>query len=275
METTLGRIESRQLQSREKQGYVAQSLGDWEFQVFSQSGQDGIIQHLIRNVKIPHTTFVEFGVQNYCEANTRFLLLNNNWSGLVMDGDEGNIEFIRRDSIYWRHDLQADCCFITAENINEILRDRGFVGDIGLLSIDIDGNDYWVWQALEIIRPAIVICEYNFRFGSERAVVVPYDPGFVRGKAHFSWIYYGASLPALCHLAHRKGYMFVGCNTFGNDAFFVRRDLAMPSLRELTPREGYVAGKFREMRNERGEVPGFPLAEELRILQDLPLIDIS
>ncbi len=274
LEATLGRIENRQLEAHEAAGYRGK-LADWEFQVFSQSGQDGIIQHIIRNIDVPQTTFVEFGVQDYREANTRFLLLNNNWSGLVMDGNEANVAAIRRDPIYWRYDLKVDCCFITAENINDVLRDRGFVGEIGLLSIDIDGNDYWVWQAIEAIQPAVVICEYNFRFGCDRPVVVPYDAKFVRGEAHFSWIYYGASLPALCHLANRKGYGFVGCNSFGNDAFFVRRDLLKPPLFEITPTAGYVAGKFREMRNEKGEIPAFSLREELEILKELPVIDIS
>ncbi|MGQ9865340.1 MAG: hypothetical protein ACUVSQ_03525 [Pseudanabaenaceae cyanobacterium] len=274
LEVALGRIENRQLQLQET-AVDGGKLTDWEFQVFSQSGQDGIIQHLIRNIDIPQPTFVEFGVQDYREANTRFLLLNNNWSGLVMDGDAANVATIRRDPTYWRHDLKADCCFITAENINDILRDRGFVGEIGLLSIDIDGNDYWVWQAIEVIQPAIVICEYNFRFGCDRAVVVPYNPGFVRKKAHFSWVYYGASLSALCRLANRKGYSFVGCNSFGNDAFFVRTDLLKPPLFEIEPKAGYVAGKFREMRNEDGEIPGFSLEYELETIKDLPVIEVS
>ncbi|HAN45085.1 MAG TPA: hypothetical protein DCQ32_00840 [Cyanobacteria bacterium UBA8156] len=272
LETTLGRIENRQLERILEYG---RNLKDWEFRVFSQSGQDGIIQYLIRNIDIPQPIFVEFGVQDYREANTRFLLLNNNWSGLVMDGDAANVAAIQQDPIYWRHDLKANCCFITAENINDLLHDRGFAGEIGLLSIDIDGNDYWVWQAITVIQPAIVICEYNFRFGCDRHVVVPYDTNFVRGEAHFSWVYYGASLPALCELANRKGYGFVGCNSFGNDAFFVRRDLLKPPLVEIAPAAGYVAGKFREMRDEYGEIPGFSFADELKILKDLPVEEIS
>ncbi|MFM6253830.1 MAG: hypothetical protein ACKPEQ_32600, partial [Dolichospermum sp.] len=84
--------------------------------------------------------------------------------------------------------------------------------------MDIDGNDYWVWQAIDCINPAIVISEYNFRFGANKAVTVPYDASFVRSKAHYSNIYYGASLKALCILADKKGYAFVGCNSAGNNA---------------------------------------------------------
>ncbi|NJK59712.1 MAG: hypothetical protein HC918_04905 [Oscillatoriales cyanobacterium SM2_1_8] len=275
IETVLGRIENRQLRDREEKGYASQSLAEWEFQVFSQSGQDGIIQYLIRNVKVPNTKFIEFGVQNYREANTRFLLMNNNWSGLIMDGDESNIEAIRKDPIYWRHDLKADCCFITAENINKILHDRGFVGDIGLLSIDIDGNDYWVWQALEIVKPAIVICEYNSRLGDTEALVVPHQPDFCISKAHPSWLYYGASIQALCLLASRKGYAFLGCNAFGNDAFFVRRDLMTSKLCEVSPEMGFVSGKFLQARDDSGKLVRLSPQEEKGILSSLNFVRVS
>jgi len=160
------------------------SLRDVEFRAFSQWGEDGIIQYLISQVPIENTSFVEFGVENYLEANTRFLLINDNWKGLVLDGSQRHIDFIRNDKIYWRHDLTAECRFITRENINDTLDGCGFRGDIGLLSIDIDGNDYWVWESIDIIKPRIVVCEYNSVFGGQQAVTVPYDAIFVRTDAH-------------------------------------------------------------------------------------------
>src|SRR5262245_17108326 len=169
-------------------------MRDAEFRVFSQFGDDGIIQHLIHNadVRRENHIFVEFGVENYLEANTRFLLMNDNWRGLVIDGDPNHISFIQRDEIFWRHDLTACAAFIDAENINSLLRDAGFVGEIGILSIDIDGNDYWVWQAIDVVRPIIVIAEYNAVFGPCHAVSIPYDPKFQRGRAHWSNLYWGA-----------------------------------------------------------------------------------
>ena len=137
MQEALGRIEARQLA-----GALQGDLRESEFRTFSQWGEDGIIQRLIRTVPIERRLFVEFGVQDYSEANTRFLLLHDNWSGLVMDGDEANIESIRRSDLFWRHNLKAHRAFITRENIDELLRANGVEGDIGLLSIDIDGNDY-------------------------------------------------------------------------------------------------------------------------------------
>lgn len=270
IQETLGRIESRQLQSLDKL-----ELQDNEFQVFSQWGEDGIIQFLISNVPINRKIFVEFGVQNYTESNTRFLLINNNWSGLVIDGGSEEIAYIKNDPIYWQYNLKAVNSFITKDNINQILSDNGIQGEIGLLSVDIDGNDYWVWQAIDCINPAIVVSEYNFRFGANKAVTVPYDASFVRSKAHYSNIYYGASLKALCILADRKGYAFVGCNSAGNNAFFVRKDLKPDAINEITVEEGYVRGQFRESRDEKGNLLYLSLEEEQKLLNTLPLVEIE
>jgi hypothetical protein len=229
------------------------ALRDAEFKVFSQWGEDGIIQYLISRVAIPKPYFVEFGVENYLESNTRFLLLNDNWSGLIMDGSDANMQYVRGDAIYWRHELQAVSAFITAENINELLRTHVPERDIGILSVDIDGNDYWVWRAIDAVAPRIVIAEYNSVFGPDLQVTVPYQPDFNRTKAHHSNLFWGASLAALCHLGAQKGYAFVGSNSAGNNAFFVREDCAA-RLRKLAPAEGYVRSRFRESRNEAGHL---------------------
>jgi len=270
LQESLGRIESKQLHSINSPNII-----DNEFRAFSQWGEDGVIQYLIRNISISRKIFIEFGVQNYTESNTRFLLINNNWSGLVVDGDPDYITYIKNDPIYWQYNLKAVNSFITRDNINQIFLDNGIQGQIGLLSVDIDGNDYWVWEAINSVNPAIVVSEYNFRFGATKAVTVPYDAGFVRTKAHYSNIYYGASLKALCILATKKGYTFVGCNSAGNNAFFVRNDLKPDSLKELTSEEGYVAAQFRESRDELGNLLYLSLEEEQKLLNSLPLVSID
>jgi hypothetical protein len=152
---------------------------------------------------------------------------------------------------------------------------NGIQGEIGLLSVDLDGNDYWVWEAINVVNPAIVVTEYNFRFGKEKAVTTPYNEKFIRSQAHYSMIYYGASLKAFYLLAQKKGYAFVGCNSAGNNAFFVRRDLKPDYIRELTVEEGYVAGQFRESRNEQGKLNYLSLGEQEKILLSLPLVEID
>ena len=265
----LGRIEARQLAAGS-----AGTLASSEFQVYSQWGEDGIIQHLLRHVRVPRKLFIEFGVEDYTEANTRFLLVNDDWAGLVLDGGEANVGAIRRDEIYWRHNLKAVQAFITRENINDLFSEHGVTGEVGILSIDIDGNDYWVWEACDVVSPAIVIVEYNSRFGPERAVTVPYDPGFVRHKAHHSCAYYGASLAALVALGKRKGYAFVGSNSAGNNAFFVLRDLLVAPLRELTAAEGYVQRQFRETRDADGRLVFPSPEEEAALVGSLPLVEV-
>ncbi len=245
-----------------------------EFQVFSQAGDDGLIQHLVRTVPIAQHIFVEFGVQNYVESNTRFLLLKDNWSGLVMDGSPEHIDYIRRAPIHYRHDLQAVCAFIKTSNINRLLEEHLPGRTIGLLSIDIDGNDYWIWQAIQAVEPALVITEYNYRFGPSWAVTVPYQEDFVRTKAHYSNIYYGASLKALWFLARQKGYDLVCCNSYGNNAFWVRKDLRPASLPALTAEEAYCAGKFRESLDRKGNGAYLNPAQELELLRSLPLVEI-
>ena len=164
---------------------------------------------------------------------------------------------------------------ITRENINSLIESHGLSGEIGLLSVDIDGVDYFVWEAITVVQPAIVIVEYNARFGPERAVTVPYDAAFQRRAAHHSNIYYGASLAALVGLGKRKGYAFVGANSAGNNAFFVRRDLLPTGLRERTAQEGFVDCKFREARDENGRLAFLDPAQESAILAQLPLVEVE
>lgn len=250
------------------------ALADAEFKVFSQWGEDGIIQFLASRVRPLESTFVEFGTESYAESNTRFLLVNDNWRGLVIDGSERNVGFIRSDLTYWRHDLEAVAAFITADNINELIARRFPGPELGLLSIDIDGNDYWVWQAIEVVRPAIVVCEYNSVFGSRLPVAVPYRPDFDRTAAHYSNLYFGASLPALWRLAERKGYAFVGANTAGLNAFFVRKD-RLGGLRALSAEQGYVESRYRESRDASGRLSYLRGLDRLRAIQDLPLVDLE
>ena len=270
IQETLGRIESRQLESLDKL-----ELQNNEFQVFSQWGEDGIVQMLLRHIEIPNKIFIEFGVENYTESNTRFLLVNDNWAGLVIDGSPENISYIKQDSIYWQRNIKAVQAFIDRDNINKIIAENGVKGEIGILSIDIDGNDYWVWEAIDVVNPAIVIIEYNSRFGKDKALTIPYDPHFVRSKAHYSMLYAGASLKALYNLGKLKGYSFVGCNSVGNNAFFVRQDLKPATIKELTVEEGYVVSQFRESRDEQGNLSYLSWDEGSKMLSSLPLVNLE
>lgn len=249
-------------------------LQDAELRVFSEWGEDGILQYLLSRVSIENETFIEFGVEDYRESNTRFLLMNNGWRGLVMDGDPQNVERIRRRDLHRRHDLTAVCAFVTRDNINDLIRANLGSGDIGLLSVDVDGNDYWIWKAIDVVSPRVVVVEYNSVFGREAAVTVPYRPDFYRTKAHFSNLYFGASLPALCKLAEEKGYVFVGSNSAGVNAFFVRRDVSA-GLPAPSCRDGYVQSRIRESKDPKGELTYLRGADRLKQIEHLEVVDVE
>lgn len=257
-----------------KNNKIINNLEEVEFSIFSQWGEDGIIQYLINNIDIQYKTFVEFGVENYDESNTRFLLINNNWKGLVMDGGIQNVESIKKSSLYWRFDLTAVNAFITKDNINQLILDNGFNGDIGILSIDLDGNDYWIWEAIDAVSPSIVIVEYNSIFGFEYAVTIPYDKDFFRGKAHYSHLYWGASLKALYNLGRKKGYQFIGCNSAGNNAFFVRKD-KLGDIHGKTMSDGFVQSKFRESRAPSGKLNYISGENRLELIAGLKLFNLE
>jgi hypothetical protein len=200
-------------------------LAEYGYRVTSQYDEDGIIQYLVNQVPIEHKTFIEFGVDKFDESNCRYLLGVDDWTGLVMDSSPYNTAYINR-----RYGLEAKCAFVTAENINDLIKET----PADLISIDIDGMDYFVWEAIEM-RPSIVICEFNPFYGS-RPVTTPYEPKFDRFKAYAHGKYHGASLSALCVLAKQKGYSFLGTNSAAHNAFFVLSEM-LGNLEEADPLE--------------------------------------
>ena len=191
-----------------------------------------------------------------------------------MDGDPLHVRHIQKENISWRHDLTAICAFVSKKNINQILTDHRFTGDIGILSIDIDGNDYWIWEGINVVQPSIVIVEYNSYFGAKRAVSIPYDPAFYRMTAHYSGLYWGCSLKALVLLAERKGYAFIGCNSSGNNAYFVQSD-KLGTLKRTTAAKGFVESKFRESRDRKGKLTFLSGKDRLAAIKDMPVVDVE
>jgi hypothetical protein len=250
-----------------------QSWRDVEFRVFSQFGDDGIVDYLADRLQ-PAPVFVELGTGDYTESNTRFLLVNRQWRGFICDGNTRLMNRVRQDAITWQFGLTASDRFITRSNVNALLEEHGFTGEIGLLSIDLDGNDWFIWDTLTVVRPAIVIMEYNAVFGEVTPVTVPYDDGFQRFAKEPTGLYWGTSLPALQVLADRKGYAFVGCNSAGNNAYFVRHDV----VERLPPplRHGrFVDARFRDARGPDGRLSHLGGAARLAAIAHLPVVDVA
>jgi hypothetical protein len=270
IKAAIGRQESRLVAAQ-----TLTRLRDAEFKVYSQWGEDGIIQYLIHKVPIADPSFIEFGVEDYSEANTRFLLVNDNWRGVIFDSGTAHVDFVRYHGLGWRYELDARTAFITPENVNDEFRKAGMTGDIGLLSIDIDGNDYWVFEAVDVVSPRIVIVEYNSVFGPDHAVTVLPDAKFDRTRAHHSTLYFGASVAAFTRLAAKKGYSLVGSNTAGNNLFYVRDDV-VGSLPVVSPRDGWVASRFRESRDPEGNLTFVgPHRARLELIRDMTVLDLT
>lgn len=250
------------------------TLADAEFRVTSQWGEDGIIEWLVHKLPGIPRSFIEFGVESYQEANSRFLLQNRGWRGLIIDGNPAYMQQVRNETIHWMHDLVAVGSFVTAENINGLIRDNGFAGDLGILSVDIDGNDYWVLKAIDCVNPAILITEINGVLGDRHAITTPYDPAFERLKAHHSGQYFGASVKAMISLAAQKGFEFVGTNSNGVNAFFVRKDLAGPVLASIGEVKAWPA-RHRDSRNAAGQLTFTRGKAKADLIADLKVHDVT
>lgn len=197
-------------------------LNKSEYQVFSQNGEDGIINEIFTRIGTTNKYFVEFGVTDGLESNSLHLLYNQ-WQGLWIEGNPEDIrkinksfsDFINAGKITVKNE------FITAENIESIFKSANVPADLDLLSIDIDYNTYYVWEAITNYRPRVVVIEYNSNFPPDTHFVVKYNPK----RMWDGTSYFGASLLALERLGKSKGYNLVGCNFTGTNAFFVREDL--------------------------------------------------
>ena len=195
-------------------------IGEIGFKVFSQFDEDGIVSWLIDALSIESKFFIEFGVEDYVEANTRFLMLSRYWEGLIIDNSITNINSINRSDYPWKYGLKTVCSHVTSENINDIFLENNAVRECGLLSIDISGDDYWVWKNINSIDPEIVIIEFNPLFGFKDSIIVP--EGQSNKTTDVIGNYWGCSLKALIELSEKKGYFFIGTYSGGHNAFCIK-----------------------------------------------------
>lgn len=196
------------------------SLNRAEHKIYSQHGEDGIIHEIFNRIGTTSKTFFEIGAGSGTENNTIALLLDG-WKGWWVDGGEYVDVYGKLFSASINEGmLTVESNFVSSKNINEIVEEMGIPKIIDLISIDIDGNDYYVWEALEAISPRVVVIEYN-------AAYFP-DMHFLQDESVVQWNgsnFFGASLYKLNELAKRKGYILVCCDLVGANAFFIRKDL--------------------------------------------------
>lgn len=231
-------------QSSIKPGHndVITELNRNEFNVYSQNGEDGILLSILSKIGIHNHTIIEFGASDGIQCNSANLLLNFNWNALLIEGNQKKVE--RGKKFYQENGVDDSILkyvnsFVTSENINEIFRSNGLHGEIDILSIDIDGNDYHVWKSIHTVNPRIIVCEYNAAFGPEKAITIPYDPSFTLKSKETSGFYFGASLAALEQLGRSKGYSLLGTDLLGVNSFFIRNDLMNPTFKLVSSKECY------------------------------------
>lgn len=250
------------------------ALSDYEWKIFSQWGEDGIIQFLIREIKIKNKTFVEFGVGDFSESNCRYLMMSADWQGFVIDQSKQDIKKLQNTHFYWKFDLQSVFAFIDRSNINELLKKSGFDKDLGILSIDLDGNDYFILKEINVFEPRIIISEFNPYFGLNRSISVPYDPFFNRTKKHYSNLYFGASIKAIENILLEKGYTLVGTGMMGINAYFIRNDLMTDNLYKLANNPINFNGHFRESRDTNGKLNYLRNDEITNEIKGLPVLNV-
>ncbi len=201
-------------------------LSETGFRVFSQFEEDGMLLFLFSVIGMDSKVFVEIGSDDGVNSNSANLYFNFGWRGLFVDGNETSIrrgrKFFAKYPHSWFHQPTFACARVTRENINHLIGANGYQGTIGLLSIDIDGNDYWIWDAIEVVDPQVVLIETHNEFGLEN-IVVPYDADYSYPGKHP--LYHGASPKAMVNLARKKGYRLVGANELGFNFFFVKNGL--------------------------------------------------
>jgi hypothetical protein len=230
--------------------------------IHSRQDEDGLLLHIFKNIGVCRRTFLEIGVQDGLECNTANLSRHLGWEGVLMEGDPDLAKEAERNYCAFTKVIVKQA-FVTRENIDQLLSNCGVDRDCDLFSLDIDGNDYWIWEALADFRPRVVVIEYNHALGPERSVTIPYDPQF-RHRAKHPRGYLGASLRAMQRLGARRGYALVGSSSFGPNAFFVRKEALAGEIREVSVEDAYRPLYIKR----RGE--DFP-----ETLRGLPFVEVE
>ena len=253
-------------------------LWEAEVQVFSQWGEDGIIDFLFDCLAISKPKALELGVGNFKECNTRFLAEHRGASVVAVDAREDLPTFVRSLPAMWRTSIWPMVAWITPESAAAIqMAAREWMGGLDLISLDIDGNDYWVAQMLDFSDTALVVVEYNALFG-QSSVTVPRNDSFDRREAHYSCLYFGASIRAWVDFFQARGFALLGTNRVGSNAFFcneallTRVPLPRVDTDDLSP---YVDWRVRESRDVDGKLSFSHGEERVKAIQNLPVVHLS
>ena len=254
------------------------NLNDIEYKVFSQSGEDGIIDFLLSNLNIEKPKFIEIGVGDYSEANTRFLYERCSPKGLIIDCLNDLENKISKNIKLWTGDLKIVENYINSKNLIKILEENDFMNDIDFFSLDIDGIDYWILEKLPSNFTKVAVIEFNANFGDELEITVPNMENFNRTEYHFSNLCFGMSIKAAINLMEKKNYYFIGTNLMRTNAFFISKDYSkdkyFPNI-EIKNKLTVSDVNFRESRDKNGKLSFLSGKDKIEKIKECEVIDLS
>ncbi len=253
------------LSSKEQKKHTA--INRYESSLHSQNGEDGIIRYIFSVIGFESRYFVEFGFGAH-QCNSLRLLLHESFEGLLMDGSEEQCRIFNLSCKKMQlNSVLAVNAFIDVTNLQKLIVLNDVPDQIDFLSIDVDGNDYWLWEILDCINPRVVCIEYNSGIGPDYSWSTPYSADFERFSAHPSGFFAGASLKALESLGQRKGYRLVACDSTGTNAFFIRKDINAKEIITLSSKEAFYPHLNWLSR-------GITERQQLEIMLSLPYVEV-
>ena len=266
-----------QISQNKKRYEEIRDLTETEVKIFSQNGEDGIIDYLVNKLKLNTKNFVEIGVGNYRESNTRFLYNKYHPKGLIIDYIDDMEKKVKPFVNLWKGDLRICNKQINSENILDILNNSCDY-EIDIFSIDIDSIDYWIIEKLNRNISKIFIAEYNPVFGSKLEITVPNISGFERNKYHYSNLCYGMSLKALINLMDKKGYYFIGTNLQKINAFFISKEFKKEEFFkniEIKSLDNYTNSNIRDSRDRNYDLSYLSGDKKFKEIEECEVINLK
>lgn len=245
------------------------------YKVFSQNGEDGILDYLIEMLSLKDLNFIEIGVGDYTECNTRLLYSLRHCKGLVVDSNEELTLNLQKHESFYKGKIDVINKKININDFKKIIIKNN---NIDLFSIDIDGIDYWLLNELPYQYSKIIVAEYNPLFGSKSEITVPYDKNFDRTKYHYSNLCYGASIQAIKNLMEKKGFKLIGVNDLKNNAFFLsENEINKINLDIISDNnlEEVCKFNFRESRDKYGTLNYMNNKEAFNLISSCKVYDIN
>ena len=254
------------------------NISNAEFKIYSQNGEDGILDYLTYSLGIERPKFLEIGIGDYSESNTRFIFERTSTKGMVIDCIKDLERKIKERIKVWKGDLKIINNKISSENALKILNQDNMLKNLDLFSIDIDGVDYWILNKLPNFFSKIVVLEYNPTFGFDLEVTTPNIPNFDRAKYHYSNLCFGMSFKAAVNLMDKKGFYFVGSNFLKNNAFFIskkyKKDRYLKNLK-IDKSKININSYFRESRNKSKKLNYLSGKNKLKEILDCKVVNLS